>query len=326
MKKILAYFILTVFLFGQISCVFAKDELPDLPSLPDFDAVVPPDNIDVFAPSSTPAQVAPKKPAVQTAPVSNTVQKPAVKPAAKPQTQTKTTVTNKPSVQTTPPKTIVTQPAVIQQKPVNTANNSYYKNNLKNSYVVPKGKKFKVRLQQTISDKTPEGTRISFVSVYPETATYITIPSGTVFKGKITDTHPPYITGNGGLIVIDVDQMIYKGRAYEIKAKVSVANGKHIFLNNIKGKRQYFQSIPKSMKPGTNYFKKMWRVTCKLAQNDSGVEIILTPFSLLTGTVVYAVNFITSPVLAIFYKGKSITIPKDSPFTIQLRENAILLK
>ena len=68
------------------------------------------------------------------------------------------------------------------------------------------------------------------------------------------------------------------------------------------------------------------RDSCNLAKNDSGVEIILTPFSLLTGTVVWAVNFVTSPVLAIFYKGKSITIPKDSPFTIQLREDAILLK
>ena len=316
MKKILIFFIITGFLFVQCPFSFAKDELPDLPALPDFDSVMAPDGIDAFAPSSTPAQVAPKETVSTTTPAPSTVQKNNVSQTTKP-------VSKQPS---TPPSTVVTQPAVIPQKPVNTANNSYYKNNLKNSYVVPKGKKFKVRLQQTISDKTPEGTRISFVSVYPETSTYITIPSGTIFKGKISDSHPPYITGNGGLIVINVDQMIYKGKAYEIDAKVSVANGKHIFLNNIKGKRQYFQRIPKAMKPGNRYFKKMWRVTCNLAKNDSGVEIILTPFSLLTGTVVWAVNFVASPVLAIFYKGKSITIPKDSPFTIQLREDAILLK
>ena len=290
MKKILIFFIITGFLFVQCPFSFAKDELPDLPALPDFDSVMAPDGIDAFAPSSTPAQVAPKETVSTTTPAPSTVQKNNVSQTTKP-------VSKQPS---TPPSTVVTQPAVIPQKPVNTANNSYYKNNLKNSYVVPKGKKFKVRLQQTISDKTPEGTRISFVSVYPETSTYITIPSGTIFKGKISD--------------------------YEIDAKVSVANGKRIFLNNIKGKRQYFQSIPKAMKPGNRYFKKMWRVTCNLAKNDSGVEIILTPFSLLTGTVVWAVNFVTSPVLAIFYKGKSITIPKDSPFTIQLREDAILLK
>lgn len=314
MKKIISSLILVGFLFMQLPAVFAKETLPELPALPDFDTVLPPDGADVFAPSSQPAQVAPKQPAKTVTSSSSAVSKPAQQTPV----QTKQ--------QSAVPKTVVTQPPAATQKPVNTTNNSYYKNNIKNSYVVPRGKKFKVRLQQTVSDKTPEGTRISFVSTYPETATYVTVPAGTVFKGRVSNSHPPYWTGNGGLIVINVDQMVYRGRTYEINAKVSVANGKRIFLNNIKGKRMYFQSIPKAMKPGSTFFKKMWKVTCKLAQNDSGVEIILTPFSLLTGTLVYAVNFVASPVLAIFYKGKSITIPKDSPFTIQLREDAVLLK
>ena len=223
------------------------------------------------------------------------------------------------------PKAQKTTTVKAEPKKLNTSN-TYYKNNAKNStYVVPKGKKFKVRIQQTVSDKTIEGTRISFVSTYPETSTYVTIPAGTVFKGRVSSTHEPYLTGNGGLIIINVDQMVYRGKIYDINAKVSIANGKRIFLNNIKGKRMYFQSFPKALKPGTSFFKKM-RVTCKLAQNDSGVEIILTPFSLLTGSVVYAVNFVASPVLALFYKGKSITIPADSPFTIQLREDVSVLK
>lgn len=306
MKKIVILFILCVLSLCHNQAVIAES-LPDLPVLPDFDTVLPPDGIDAFSPSTTPSQVAPQKPTQTTA-----------------QTATKQT----PATSTTnskPPSEVITQPALKTEKPAAVKNNSYYKNNLK-TYVVPKGKKFKVRLQQTISDKTPEGTRISFVSTYPETSTYVTVPAGTVFKGRISDSHPPYITGNGGLIVIKVDQIIYKGRAYDIDAKVSIANGKHIFFNNIKGKRMYFQSIPKALKPGTKFFKKMWRVTCNLAKNESGVEIILTPFSLLTGTVVYALNLVTSPVLAIFYKGKSITIPSGSPFTIQLREDAVLAK
>ena len=306
MKKIVILFILCVLSLCHNQAVIAES-LPDLPVLPDFDTVLPPDGIDAFSPSTTPSQVAPQKP-IQTTAQTATKQTPA------------TSTTN-----SKPPSEVITQPALKTEKPAAVKNNSYYKNNLK-SYVVPKGKKFKVRLQQTISDKTPEGTRISFVSTYPETSTYVTVPAGTVFKGRISDSHPPYITGNGGLIVIKVDQIIYKGRAYDIDAKVSIANGKHIFFNNIKGKRMYFQSIPKALKPGTKFFKKMWRVTCNLAKNESGVEIILTPFSLLTGTVVYALNLVTSPVLAIFYKGKSITIPSGSPFTIQLREDAVLAK
>lgn len=308
-KKIFSYIVLTGFLFTQIPFAAAKETLPDLPDLPVFDDVLPPDGMDVFAPSSTPAQVAPK-----------TTQTPATpaKPAA----------AAKPApIKTTQPVPPVNKTAPTQTKPANTVNNSYYKNNIKNSTAtIKKGKKFKVRIQQTVSDKTTEGSRISFVSTYPETSTYATIPAGTVFKGRVSNTHQPYWTGNGGLIVINVDQMVYKGRTYEVDAKVSVANGKRIYLNNIKGKRMYFQSIPKALKPGTSYFKKMWKVTCKLAQNDNGVEIILTPFSFLAGTVVYAVNFVTSPVLAIFYKGKSITIPQNSPFTIQLRKDVMLIK
>lgn len=54
---------------------FAKDELPDLPALPDFDSVMAPDGIDAFAPSSTPAQVAPKETVSTTTPAPSTVQK-----------------------------------------------------------------------------------------------------------------------------------------------------------------------------------------------------------------------------------------------------------
>lgn len=334
MKKIFAQFLLLCLLLTQLSTgVSAKDKIPDLPALPpDFDTVLPPEGIDVFSPSTTPAQIAPEAPAVvnpvkTTTPKSSTAQS-TLKPAstaAPVQSNTSNKTAVPPQKTTSAPKPAVQKTPQTVQK-VNTTNNSYYKNNTKTTYVVPKGKKFKVRLQQTISSNTPEGTRISFVSRYPETATYITIPAGTIFKGKITNSHKPQITGNGGLIVINVDQIIYNGRAYEIDAKVSIANEKRIFFNNIKGKRMYFQSIPKSIKPGANYFKKMWRVTKKLAKNESGVEIILTPFSLVAGTVVYAVNFVASPVLAIFYKGNSITIPKDSPFTIQLSENAVILK
>ena len=315
-KNIVSGILLAVFTLSYIPYANAN-ELPNLPELPVFETIIPPDSMDVFSPATTPTQVAPTK---TTTP---STQKPSTTTNKTTSTMTPVKNTNK---QITSQNNYKTPTKTTTQKSYNT-NNSYYKNNAKNStYVVPKGKKFKVRIQQTISDKTIEGTRISFVSTYPETSTYITVPAGTVFKGRVSNTHEPYLSGNGGLIVINVDQMIYRGKTYDINAKVSIANGKRIYLNNIKGKRMYFQSFPKALKPGTSFFKKMWKVTCKLAQNDSGVEIILTPFSLLTGSVVYAVNFVASPVLALFYKGKSITIPADSPFTIQLRENVNLLK
>ncbi len=293
---------LSLLIILSLNCpnVFAAvdDSLPDLPVLPSLEIYTDSAN-DAFAPSNKPAQVAPEN---YTQPPKETVSSP------KQATSTvKSAQTKKSTAQNKTPKTT----------------NSYYTNNSK-LYIFPKGKKFKVVLSGSVSSSTPVGTRLSFKSIYPETSRYITIPAGTVFYGRVVDSHQPQITGNGGLIVIEVNQMVYKGKTYNIDAKVSVANGKHIFFNNIKGKRMYFQSIPKAMKPGTKFFKKMWRVTCNLAKNESGVEIILTPFSLITGTLVYALNLVASPVLAIFYKGKSITIPANSRFVIQLREDAYL--
>lgn len=335
---------------------FGKDNIPTLPDLPpEFDAVIPPDGLDVFSPSTTPAQEAVPNvnassassvvdkvntsgvnsanvvPTQKTTAVNTSVNKPVTNVGSTSSIKSNTVSSSQKSTMTPVKSTnssAKSKPVQNITKSVQTVNtnNSYYKNNTKTLLTVPKGKKFHVVLKQSISSSTPAGTVVSFVSTHPETSTYLTIPAGTVFKGKITDSHLPQITGNGGLIVINVSQMIHRGKAYNIDAKISVADDKRIFFNNIKGKRMYFQSIPISIKPGQKYFKKMWRVTKKLAKNESGVEIILTPFSFLAGTVVYGVNVVASPVLALFYKGKSITIPKNSPFVIQLREDAQVLK
>ena len=289
MKKVLTLIILLNFLIAPAANA-AEDALPELPVLPSLEIYNDTtDSMDAFSPSATPPKIAPKESAQTSKPV---------QPAA------------------TPPKAVVQKPAA------NTV--TYSKNSSSTAITVPKGKKFKVRLAQKISSSTPKGTRISFKSLYPETSRYVTIPAGTIFYGKISDSHGPQITGNGGLIEIVVTQMNYKGRTYNIDAKVCVANERNIFFNNIKGQRMYWRSFPKVMKPGTNFFKKMWKVTKNLAKNENGVEIILTPFSFVTGTVVYVVNLAVSPVLAIFYKGKSITIPAGSEFVIKLREDAVL--
>lgn len=336
-NKFLAVVILFSFVF-QIGIVNAED-LPELPSLPEFDNVLPPDGMDAFAPSETPAQIAePKsqvsssqatitKPSTTTPVVSKSIN---VSTSSKQQV-TKTTLTpiNKAksatssSQKNSAARTTQKVQLTTQKTSNSSINNSYYTNNSK-TFLVPKGKKFKVVLSNNISSSTPVGTRISFKSLYPETSRYITIPAGTVFYGKVTDSHPPQYTGNGGLIVIKVTQMVYKGKTYPIEAKVSVADGQRIFFNNIKGERTYLKSIPKAIKPGANYFSKMWKVTKRLAKNESGVEIILTPFSFTAGAIVYVANFVASPVLAIFYKGNSITIPANSKFTIKLSEDAIL--
>lgn len=206
-----------------------------------------------------------------------------------------------------------------------TTTNTPAQNSVKSTAVLKKGKKFRVKLQNAISDKTKPGSRVSFVSTAPETFTYITIPSGTVFKGRIVDSHQPYISGNGGLIVIKVDEMVYKGAIYEIDAKISVANDKKIFLNNIKGKRKYLQNMWNSTTFGSKYLKKMWKSSCKFAKKG-GINLVIAPFPTAAGLVVYGANVVSSPVIALFTKGGSISIPAGAKFVIQLREDAVIIK
>lgn len=195
----------------------------------------------------------------------------------------------------------------------------------KSSVVLNSGKKFRVKLQNAVSDRSPVGTKLTFVSQYPETFRYVTIPAGTIFKGKVTDSHPPYLSGNGGLIVIEVNEIVYQGVAYDIDAKISVADGKKIFFNNIKGKRKFLQNMWNSTSFGSQFLKKMWRKTCS-SLNKGGLDIIVAPFSFSLGVVVYAANVVASPALALFSKGGAISIPANSRFVIQLENDALILK
>ncbi|MDD3236877.1 MAG: hypothetical protein PHV37_02110 [Candidatus Gastranaerophilales bacterium] len=186
---------------------------------------------------------------------------------------------------------------------------------------IKKGTKFRVRCQNTLSDRTPRGTRLTFVSVYPESSTYITIPAGTVFYGTVVDSHPPQLSGNGGLISLKVDNMMYRGKSQFVLANVSVANYKYIFFSNVKGKRKYIRNMGKFIKPGSTFMKRMWRVCGSLS---NGPEILLTPLPIACGVVVYAVNVALSPVLSIFSMGESVTLPKGTYFEIKLAEDAVV--
>ncbi len=187
---------------------------------------------------------------------------------------------------------------------------------------IKKGTRFKLKLQNSISDTTPRGTRVTFVSVYPETSRYVTIPTGTVFKGQVVNSHSPQLLGNGGLIQIKVDQVVYKRSSYYIDSKVGIANHKRIYLNNIKGRHKYLKSTANMTRPGNQFMKKMWRISDRLSDSTGG--ILLVPVAVLSGVVVYGFNIVLSPVLSLFSMGESIKIPSGSYFEIKLTEDAII--
>ena len=187
---------------------------------------------------------------------------------------------------------------------------------------IKKGTKFKVKSNNVISDYLKEGARVSFTSTEPVMQRYITVPAGTKFYAVIKDSHLPQYSGNGGLIVMAVDSAVIKGASRPLNAKITKANFKKVFFNNIKGKRTYWKGVGKQIIKGENFYKKSRRASNKLADNPVG--IIISPIPTIAGMAVYAVNFVGSPLFAIWSKGNRISIPAGAEFEIKLLEDVYL--
>lgn len=188
--------------------------------------------------------------------------------------------------------------------------------------VLKRGTKFTVRLTSGISDRMSVGTKIYFRLSKPIRTKYFSLPENTRFVGVVVDSHTPQISGNGGLLVIKVDNVVINGRTQEINAKVTKANYKKIFFNNIKGKHSYWKSVEKSIKPGKRFYDKTWATTKKLA--NSNMTIIFSPFTLVAGVMVFGVNIIGSPLFAMFSKGGNLSIPANTPFELKLLEETTI--
>lgn len=185
-----------------------------------------------------------------------------------------------------------------------------------------KGTSFNVASSNAISDWQSIGTSVKFVSKQPVYVKNITIPAGTVFRGEIIETHKPQITCNGGLVVIRVNSMIYKGQTVPICAYITRANDKKIFLNNIKGERTYLKTMWKKGNWGRTLFNKMMTLTVNLG--GEGSTFILSPFPLAYGTICLGANTILSPFCAFFSKGGHVSIPAGKMFRIKLLEDTML--
>ena len=220
-----------------------------------------------------------------------------------------------------PPKSL---PVTQNPKPQIKVAPLQYKSNFDKSTAIriKKGTKFKVKSDTYLSDLTREGARFNFISLQPVIQRYLTIPSGTVFKAVVTNSHAPQISGNGGLLEIIVDGVRVNGNIYYANAKITKANHKKIFVNNIKGKRQYWKGVGKQVDKGDRFYQKTRRVSRKLANNPIGA--IISPIPTVVGMGAYAVNLAVSPVTAIGAKGGRVSIPAGTEFEIKLLDDVYL--
>ncbi len=187
---------------------------------------------------------------------------------------------------------------------------------------IKKGTKFRLKSNNLVSDYLKPGSKVSFTSLTPVYQRYVTIPAGTVFTASVVDSHLPQITGNGGLVELAIETVQFKGRTYSLHGKVTKANHKKIFINNIKGKRQYWKGVVNQVEKGHNFYKKTRQTSKKLADNPVGV--IISPLPTIVGVAAYVVNFAGSPVFSIGYKGGRVSIPAGSEFEIKLLEDVHL--
>lgn len=240
-----------------------------------------------------------------------------------PKTAPSQTASPKP-VQTQPSAPPKTLPVIQDAKPqigVKKFENDY-KYDKSTAIRIKKGTKFRVKSNSVISDYLREGAKVSFTSIKPVTQRYITVPAGTRFTAVVEDSHRPQMSGNGGLVVLMVDSITVNGQTRSVHGKITKANMKKIFFNNMKGKRTYWKGVANQVDKGENFYKKTRRTSSKLADNPVG--ILISPIPVLTGMVVYAVNFAGSPLLALFSKGGRISIPAGSEFEIKLLEDVYL--
>ena len=244
---------------------------------------------------------------------------PKTAPSQSTTTKTTTTTTNKttPAVPKTQPVSQPSKPQLVIKKMDND-----YKFDKSTAIRIKKGTRFRVKSNCVISDYQKEGTRVSFTSIKPVTQRYITINEGTKFTAVVENSHLPQYTGNGGLIVLMVDGIVVNGSTKSVHAKITKANLKKVFLNNIKGKRGYIKGISTQVDKGENFYKKTRRTSAKLADNPVG--LIIAPIPTIFGAVIYSINFVGSPIFAIWAKGSRISIPAGSEFEIKLLEDVYL--
>lgn len=187
---------------------------------------------------------------------------------------------------------------------------------------IPSRTKFKARSNQTISDWSQKGANVSFTTTEAVFKKNLTIPAGTKLYGIISDSHRPQITGNGGLVEIDITSITYNGKTYQVDGKITKANSKKIFFSNIKGKRQYWKNVSKHIDKGESFYKKSRNLSNKMSNNP--ILVLLSPIPSAVGMAGYSICTILSPITAIGSKGSNISIPAGSSFEIKLQAPAYI--
>ena len=213
------------------------------------------------------------------------------------------------------PKGVATPTQEVQHRPIYTPTGK--------QYVVKSGTKIQLISTSIIADTLPINAQVSFYNKEGFVAKDGTIiPAGTVFKGRILNSHTPQITGNGGLIELSINEVYFNGVKSQIETKLSKANERKVFLGDIKGERKYWQNFSKSMKVG----KKVYAVSRQCASDMWMIPVVnvAAPIPMIAGSVVYAGNLVVAPCISFFKKGGHVSIPQGSVFEVKFTSDTLI--
>lgn len=188
--------------------------------------------------------------------------------------------------------------------------------------ILKSGVKFLAANSQPISDRYKEGTKVTFSNLEELNFNGITIPQGAIFRGTVTSSHLPQMTGNGGLVRLEIDELAYKGNLYKISSSIVKIDDKRVFGGKVKGKRRYIANVKKSNSRGVKFNRKMVKAARKVEKYP--VVGILGVVPRACGVVTLGVNGVISPVSASFKRGAHAFIPKGTIFEIKLTKDVKL--
>ena len=204
-----------------------------------------------------------------------------------------------------------------------TVNLPYFPENYSGEVKVLKsGRKFWVVNSQPLSDRYKEASRVTFTNIEEVNYNGITIPQGSTFRGTIKESHLPQMTGNGGLVRIQIDELAYKGNLYKISSSIIKIDDKRVIGGKVKGKRCYVSNLKKSNSKGVKFNRKMIKAAKKVERYP--VVNILGVVPRTVGVVTLGVNGVISPVSASFKRGAHAFIPKGTIFEIKLTKDVKL--
>lgn len=187
---------------------------------------------------------------------------------------------------------------------------------------ISSGTSFDVVNSLKVSDWLTKGSTVKFYNKTPIIKKKYTIPANTAFYGEVIESHQPQISCNGGLVVIRLRSMTYKGHTIPINAYVTRADDKMIFLNNIKGERTYLKTMWKKGNWGRTLFSKMLTMTVNLG--GDGATLLFSPFPFAYGTICLGLNTLTSPITAFFSKGGHVSIASGSRFRVKFMADVFI--